>query len=110
MKTTKVINIWVCDNCGQETRYQPSKCLECSKELCSGCVGTFSVEVMSHTPDKVGSLDCISEEYYDDHRFGGAFCPTCHSRISEILLAAGLTKHKNTRPDYRVVLDSAIDQ
>lgn len=60
MKTTKVVEIEICDSCGREVTY-PQTCTGCGKEICNSCTGNFLIRVIEstkykYTPTRADSL------------------------------------------------------
>lgn len=95
MKTTKTIEINVCDGCGCESYLNdaPRKCRLCKEEMCGGCVESFKFHVQRITPspskDRAGGvlmghiLGTVALEY------NGTYCLECGRKVAKTMRELG---------------------
>lgn len=93
MRTTKTIEIDICDRCGKEG--SPRKCNLCKREICDGCFEMVHAEVERYTPLQTGLLGMRSTSITRIH-FGhnGIYCIDCSQRVVKALQELGLVQRQ----------------
>jgi hypothetical protein len=89
MKTTKTIEIEVCERCGQETKLR--ECSRCKREICDYCAEVFHAAVehykpVSATPE--GFCGFTINRVYE--KFNGRYCTECSTKVIKMLRLFGL--------------------
>jgi hypothetical protein len=99
VKTTKVVDIEICETCGNETR--PYKCNRCGKECCNRCSDTVRISVdLSHpvpqTPE-YKRMDMWSSNNKRTHENKHAnFCVPCSATLVKFLTENNFATEKVT--------------
>jgi hypothetical protein len=91
VKTTKTIEITICDVCGQEKRHQDWPCSRCKRDICDGCEEHFYIE-MRHTSRDRTYMAGIRGSSTSHIALGDSkrVCKECAVAIVEGLNALGL--------------------
>lgn len=84
MKTTKTIEIYICDNCKREHNYrgegQPMLCSSCKCELCPHCNTICRAEIKVYVPGNISHVSISRSNY----------CHACMARIKDFLDRNGM--------------------
>lgn len=91
MKTTKTIEITICDVCGNEKRHQDWPCSRCHKDMCDGCEEHFSVDIQRVGKEKYAPSGQVSFSQHQVYRdYPPRMCKECAVVIIDGLKALGL--------------------
>ena len=90
MRSTKTVEIEVCDVCGEEKSFRKQLCGKCGKDCCELCAEIFRVDVR-RIKGEIGEYN----SYY---------CKECAKPVVDSLVAAGLIEKIDTE-DNGAVLD-----
>jgi hypothetical protein len=107
MKTTKTIEITLCDVCGIEKRNQDWPCSRCKRDICQGCEEHFYIDMRHISRDRNyqnGMMGSSSShiELGDSKRV----CKDCAVAIVEGLKELGLVgKTQNQVEKFMAVMD-----
>lgn len=94
MKTTKTVDIELCDRCGQERSWL-AKCANCGKEICSACTEHIHVRVQRATPNNDSKhRSWMISEVVPKHVYSTRYCADCGDGVAVALLATGLVEEK----------------
>jgi hypothetical protein len=107
MKTTKVIEITLCDVCGQEKRHQDWPCARCKRDICDACEESFRIE-MSHSSRERRRYGMTSSRGTSHINLGAVnrVCKDCAVVIVDGLNALGLVgKPKEDVEKFMAVMD-----
>lgn len=115
MRTTKVVNITVCDLCGREQNWPDRKCSSCGREICERCQYSLRVTVEGSMPYPTGGFS--TEDQPDGlghtsvlHRnleMDAIYCANCGGSIFAKLLEAGLKEREHSR--NAVAMDAVLN-
>lgn len=121
MKTTKIVEIEICDLCGLE-RYSLRPCASCGIELCSACTVRFKIDITrveSHpqSHNNLRSETHIPQDVFgEDHYYNETYCRACSSLIDRNLRAVGFVpkaeaKERRQRREIlpRMAVSTALD-
>jgi hypothetical protein len=108
MKSTKIVEIDLCDLCHREKGHWKNKCSKCKRDMCDQCMESWDVTIRHCTPDKQRSpygnfskSTTVDTKCYEYERH---YCKECSSEIRGVLEKAGFVKAK-AQVDTSVVLD-----
>jgi len=101
MKTTKTIEIEICDHCGQESR--PRKCDLCKREVCDRCADMIHAMVERYSPSISGGAWCSNflDRLHTKHN--GTYCTECAVKVVKALRELRLVE--SNPPSSGAVLD-----
>lgn len=89
MKSTKTVEIDICDICGEEKSCYANKCSKCNKDVCDKCMESFNVTIQHVSKcDRHNSYKVATE--YDKYKT--MYCKECSVSIDECLVNAGFIK------------------
>lgn len=92
MKTTKIVEIELCDSCCEEQGWL-DKCAKCGKEICSECTEYIHVRAQCVTPQRRDGQKSITVRQLNlKSSFSTRYCSACGGGISEALLASGFVE------------------
>jgi hypothetical protein len=110
MKSTKIVEIEVCDVCGHEKSYSKQACGKCGKDCCEICAEVFHIEVR-RTKGEFGkfrggspmeplrsSMVGFLKLKYNSH-----YCKDCAKPVVDALIAAGLIEKVDSEDDCFVL-------
>jgi len=107
MKTTKTVEITICDICGKEKMHQELSCSRCGKDICDYCVESFRIEMYHRS--KVKTSQFGMDSYSNNHINLGAnerICSQCAVVIMAGWNALGLIGKPREEVDkFMAVLD-----
>ena len=92
MKTTKVIEIELCDVCNNEINWH-IVCVGCEKQVCSDCSGHITVRVIESTEYKTYRGQ-KSFSTYEPINLSASYCPECKIKLRTTLITAGFKLEK----------------
>jgi hypothetical protein len=101
---TKTVEIFVCDQCGEEGEYHRDRCDGCGKDVCTNCVHHFAVSVDEVKPRRYGTDNfghTVTTCY--EFTFSGLYCGLCSHFITQVLRDAGLVKSQGSQDPSPVV-------
>lgn len=103
MKSTKTVEIEICDLCHEEKSHWPQLCSSCGKDLCDQCTERFSVEVAHHGKARKLGDGMKSYGYERKHLdYKAIYCTDCATGIAAKLKASGLIE-KEIKNGYAVL-------
>jgi hypothetical protein len=110
MKTTKIVEITLCDVCGNEKRHQDWPCSRCKRDICDGCEESFYVEMRHNSKERQypsgNSILASTNGSYINLGYSGRVCRDCAVTIVAGLDALGLVgKPKNEVDEFMAVMD-----
>ena len=103
MKTTKTVEIQICDLCGSES--MPWICCRCGKEACDRCRDMIHVRVERSTPDMESNKTHMRRTTVSPlHRtHNGIYCIECAKPVIKAMMECGLIEEPDDR--LRAVMD-----
>ena len=94
MKTTKTIEVNVCDVCHEEQHWL-ARCVKCLKEICGECTEHFTVQVTRSTPGRPGShKSWHTASVGPKHAYRAQYCTLCAKGIAAALEGCGILLEK----------------
>jgi len=96
MKTTKTIEIEICEKCGNETR--PDKCVHCGAECCNRCADSVHIAVDWLHPNpvtKYGGFSTNVKRVLD--KYNAYLCTDCANALLATLRISKYTEDKDVR-------------
>lgn len=103
MKTTKLIDIWKCDLCGNEINYNPNKCSKCGKEICSACMIYHDFNVLTSK----GFGKYIIQEY-TQCKYNVLYCNNCATELKDKLEVLGFKEFTTKVDTFTITEDSQL--
>jgi len=107
LKTTKTIEITICDVCGNEKRHQDWPCSRCGRDICDGCEEHFYIDMRHTSKDRTyrtGVRGCTVSHI--SLEASQRVCKECAVAIVEGLNALGLVGKPQDEVDkFMAVMD-----
>ena len=111
MRSTKTVEIEVCDVCGDEKSFNKQLCGKCGKDCCELCAEIFRVDVR-RIKGEIGEVWGGSPSrplrgttvHHIKLKYNSYYCKECAKPVMESLVAVGLIEKIDTE-DNGAVLD-----